>query len=134
MCLHKQAGAGNRLKDSMTAAEYELFQIGELKGFSLAISMIRTTDRVFADVDPDDAERSPPLVSASVLTPDGTDTGYRIRVRGNKQRFPDTASVVKDRATNKAKYEKDRARHQLKRKRNAVEPADAAEALEETEE
>jgi hypothetical protein len=133
MCLHKQAGAGKRLENSMTEAELKLFLSGELKGWSLVLTMIRTTDRVFADVDPFDPERSPPLVSASVPTHDGTGTVYRIRVRGNKQSFPDTPSVVEDTATNKAKYEKDKARRQ-KRKRNAAESVDSAESPEETEE
>jgi hypothetical protein len=133
MCLHKQAGAGKRLENSMTEAELKLFLSGELKGWSLVLSMIRTTDRVFADVDPFDPERSPPLVSASIPTNDGTGTVYRIRVRGNKQRFPDTPSVVEDRATNKAKYEKDKARRQ-ERKRGAAESVDSAESPEEMEE
>jgi hypothetical protein len=132
ICLHKRAGAGNRLKDSMTAAEYKLFRCGKLKGWSLNLTMIRTTDQVFADFDPFDPERSPPLVSASVPTHDGTGTVYRIRVRGNKQRFPDTPSVVADRATNKAKYQKDKERRQ-NRKRNAAESVDSAESPEEME-
>jgi hypothetical protein len=133
ICLHKKAGAGNRLEDSMTADEYELLISGKIKGWSLTLTMIRTTDRVFADVDPDDPERPPPLVSASVPTHDGTGTVYRIQVRGNKQRFPDTPSVVADRKKIKAKQEKDKARHQT-RKRNAVESVDSAESPEETEE
>jgi hypothetical protein len=133
MCLHKKAGSGNRLENSMTEAELKLFLSGELKGWSLVLSMIRTTDRVFAAVDPDNAERSPPLVSASVPTHDGTGTVYRIRVRGNKQSFPDTPSVVADRKKNKAKYEKDKARRQ-KRKRDAAESVDSAESPEEMEE
>jgi hypothetical protein len=133
ICLHKRAGAGNRLKDSMTPEEYKLFRSGKLKGWSLTLTMIRTTDCVFAAVDPDDPERSPPLVSASVPTHDGTGTVYRIRVRGNKQSFPDTPSVVADRKKNKAKYQKDKARRQ-KRKRDATKPSDTAEAPEEMEE
>jgi hypothetical protein len=133
ICLHKQAGAGKRLKDSMTAAEYKLFRSGKLKGWSLTLTMIRTTDRVFADSDPDDPERSPPLIAASVPTHDGTGTVYRIRIGGKKQRFPDTPSVVKDRATNKVKNERTKARRQ-KRKRGAAEPSDTAESPEDMEE
>jgi hypothetical protein len=133
MCLHKQAGAGNRLENSMTKAELKLFLSGELKGWSLVLSMIRTTDRIFADVDPDDPTRSPPLVSASVPAHDGTGTVYRIRVGGKKQRFPDTPSVVADRATNKAKNERNKERRQ-NRKRNAAESVDSAESPEEMEE
>jgi hypothetical protein len=132
ICLHKRAGAGNRLKDSMTDDEYELLISGKIKGWSLTLTMIRTTDRVYADSDPDDPERSPPLIAASIPTDDGK-TVYRILVRGNKQRFPDTPSVVADRATNKAKYQKDKERRQ-NRKRNAAEPSDSAESSEEMEE
>jgi hypothetical protein len=133
ICLHKRAGAGNRLKDSMTADEYKLFRSGKIKGWSLNLTMIRTTDRVFAEFDPFDPERSPPLVSASILTNDGTGTVYSIRVRGNKQRFPDTPSVVADGKKIKDKKEKDKARRQ-KRKRNAAESVDSAESPEEMEE
>jgi hypothetical protein len=133
ICLHKKAGSGNRLKDSMTAKEYELLISGKIKGWSLTLTMIRTTDRVFANVDTDDPTRSPPLVSASVPTHDGTGTVYRIRVRGNKQSFPDTPSVVADRAAIKAKKGKDKASRQ-KRKRNAAESVDSAESPEEMEE
>jgi hypothetical protein len=133
ICLHKQAGAGKRLKDSMTAAEYKLFVSGKLKGWSLNLTMIRTTDRVFAIVDPFDPERSPPLVSASVPTHDGTGTVYRIRVRGNKQSFPDTPSVVADRKKIKAENERKKASRQ-KRKRGAAESVDREESPEEMEE
>jgi hypothetical protein len=137
ICLHKQAGAGSRVKDSMTPAEYKLFLRGKLKGWSLTLTMIRTTDRIFADVDPDDPERSPPLVSASVPTHDGTGTVYRIRVRGNKQRFPDTPSVVADRETNRLSREASKARKKVsrqKRKRGAAESVDSTESPEEMEE
>jgi hypothetical protein len=137
MCLHKQAGAGNRLENSMTKAELKLFLSGELKGWSLVLSMIRTTDRIFADVDPDDPTRSPPLVSASVPTHDGTGTVYRIRVRGNKQRFPDTPSVLADRETNRLRREAKNARKKAsrqKRKRDAAESVDSEESPEEMEE
>jgi hypothetical protein len=133
MCLHKQAGAGKRLENSMTKAELKLFLSGELKGWSLVLSIIRVTDCVFAAVDPFDPTRSPPLVSASVLTLDGTDAGYRIRVRGNKQSFPDTPSVVADRATNKATREKTKARRQ-NLKRGAAGSVDSTESPEEMEE
>jgi hypothetical protein len=133
ICLHRRVGAGNRLKDSMTDDEYKLFRSGKLLGWSLNLTMIRTTDQVFSDIDPFDPERSPPLVSASVPTHDGTGTVYRIRVRGNKQRFPDTPSVVADRAAINDKKEKDKARRQ-KRKRDAAKSVDATESPEETEE
>jgi hypothetical protein len=133
MCLHKKAGSGNRLENSMTKAELKLFLSGELKGWSLVLSIIRVTDCVFAAVDPDDPERSPPLIAASVPTHDGTDTVYRIRVGGKNQSFPDTPSVVADRTTNKATKEKNNARHQ-KRKRGAAESVDSTESPEEMEE
>jgi hypothetical protein len=133
MCLHRQAGSGNRLENSFTQTELDLFLSGEKCGYSLVLSIIRVTDCVFAAVDPDDPERSPPLVSASVPAHDGTDMVHRIRVRGNKQSFPDTPSVVEDRATNNVKNEKDKARRQ-ERKRNAAESVDRAESPEEMEE
>jgi hypothetical protein len=136
MCLHRKAGAGNRLKDSMTADEYKLFRSGKIKGWSLTLTMIRTTDQVFSDVDPFDPERSPPLVSASVPTHDGK-TVYRIRVRGNKQRFPDTPSVLVDMETIRLRRERSKARKKAsrqKRKRNAAESVDSEESPEEMEE
>jgi hypothetical protein len=44
-----------------------------------------------------------------------------IRVKGNKQSFPDTASVLADEATKKA-YTADRKARRNKRKRDAEEP------------
>jgi hypothetical protein len=137
ICLHRRAGAGNRLKDSMTDDEYKLFRSGKIKGWSLNLTMIRTTDRVFADFDPFDPERSPPLVSASVPTHDGTGTVYNIMVRGNKQRFPDTPSVLADMETNRLRREGSKARKKARRqnrKRNAAESVDSAESPEEVEE
>jgi hypothetical protein len=121
LSLHKRVGAGNRLKDSMTKAELKVFLSGGSCRYSLAISMIRVTDCVFAEIDTGDVERPAPLLSASVPANDGTDTVYRIRVGGKGRPFPDTPSVVADKATMKARHTVTKARHQAcKRKADEI--------------
>jgi hypothetical protein len=114
--LHKRAGSGNRLENSMTPAELKLFLSGVSYRYSLAISMIRVTDCVFAEIDMKHVERPPPLISASVSANDGTGTLYKIRVGP----FPDTPSVVADKASVKASYAATNSRHR-ERKRKAEE-------------
>jgi hypothetical protein len=99
LSLHKRVGAGNRLNGSMTKQELKIFLSGGSCRYSLAISMIRVTDCVFAEIDTDDVDRPPQLLSASVPANDGTDTVYRIRVGGKGRPFPDTLSVLADKAT-----------------------------------
>jgi hypothetical protein len=125
LSLHKRVGAGNRLKDSMTPAELKLFLSGVSCRYSLAISMIRVTDCVFAETDTDDVGRPMSLISASVAANDGTDTVYRIRVGGKGQPFPATPSVVEDKATMKARRATTNARHK-ERKRKADGPTSEA--------
>jgi hypothetical protein len=120
LSLHKRVGAGNRLKDSMTKAELKIFLSGGSCRYSLAISMIRVTDCVFTEIDTDNVERNSPLISASVAANDGTDTVYRIRVGGKGQPFPETPSVVEDKATLKSSRANTKARRS-ERKRKAGE-------------
>jgi hypothetical protein len=129
LSLHKRVGAGNRLKDSMTKSELKIFLRGGSCRYSLAISMIRVTDCVFAEMDTDDVERVSPLISASVAANDGTDTVYRIRVGGKGQPFPATPSVVEDKATMKARRANTKARRS-ERKRKADGPTSEADASE----
>ena len=125
MCLHKQAGAGSRLQNSVTPSELELMLKGEKYIYSLAISMIEVTDCKFADTDPENEERSPPLLSASVPINDGTDTVYCIQVRGHKQSFQNTPSVLADKESNEASNAAKKERHK-KRKLEANEPTGEA--------
>jgi hypothetical protein len=101
-----------------TTGVIKFIQSGGICRYSLAISMIEVTDCVFSDKDLDDEDRSPPLLSASVHAQDGTDTVYCVRVRGNKQSFLDTASVLVDEETNKTWIADRKLRHN-KRKRDA---------------
>jgi hypothetical protein len=120
MCLHREAGAGSRQLGILTPSEIEVLRDGGELKYSLFISMIEVEDCVFAEIDPVDELRSPPLVSASVPTQDGTDEVYRIQVRGHKESFKDTDSVSKDKKSIVAKYATHKARHE-KRKRDTEE-------------
>ena len=75
MCLHQRAGAGPRLPNSMSPSEIEVLRDGGKLKYSLFISMIEVEDCVFADMDPVDEDRPPPLVSASVPPPPRTTIG-----------------------------------------------------------
>jgi hypothetical protein len=128
MCLHKKVGAGSRLLNSFSPSEMKVLRDGGELTYSLFISMIEVTDCVFAELDPDDEERSPPLVSASVPAQDGTDAVYCIQVRGDKQSFKDTKSVLKDKKSRAATYATTKARRaerRAKRKRDAEEAEEA---------
>ena len=79
---------------------------------------------LIADIDPVDELRSPPLVSASVPAQNGTDEVYCIQVRGNKESFKDTASVLVDKKSIKNSNKVKKARHD-KRKRDTEEAEEA---------
>ena len=61
----------------------------------VALSIIRVKDPKFADVDPVDPNRSPPLTSCTVTSHDGK-TDYNVSVRDDKKKIPDTKSVIAD--------------------------------------
>ena len=88
ICLHKKAGAGPRLEYGSSNSETTW----------VALSLIRVTSPTFADVDPVDPTRSPPLQSCKVTSHDGKTT-YRVAVRGIEENFQDTKSVLADKAT-----------------------------------
>jgi hypothetical protein len=120
MCLHTKAGAGSRLLNSLTQPEIEFLRDGGELKYSLFISMIEVEHCVFADIDPVDELRSPPLVSASVPAQNGTDAVYCIQVRGYKQSFKNTESVLKDKKSRDATYATTKERRE-KRKRDTEE-------------
>ena len=91
-CLHQEAGAGPR-------SEYGKTRIPETTW--VALSLIRVKNPKFADIDPVNPNRNPPLKSCSVTSHDGKNT-YKIAVRGDKQKFQGTKSVLTDEATNVA--------------------------------
>ena len=106
--LHQKAGAGPLKEYGSTNPETTW----------VGMTLIRVTSPTFADVDPVDPNRSPPLTSCTVTSHDGK-TDYKVAVRGDKQKFPDTKSVIEDEATNVASRLKDVERHK-KRKADAI--------------
>ena len=86
-CLHKKAGAGSRIEYGKTNPETTW----------VALSLIRVKSPTFADVDPSDSTRSPPLTGCQITSHDGNTT-YKVAVCGEKQKFPDTKSVIADQA------------------------------------
>jgi hypothetical protein len=136
MVLNRKAGAGSRRENSLTKDEIARIKRGGTIIYTVAVALIKTTDLVFAEADPDpdasdsdpdedsDSHRGPPLISATVLTHDGTGLEYNVSIQGNSGEFPGTPSVLADRATNKRKKERDNARHRkkaLKRKAGEIE-------------
>ena len=105
MCLHQKVGAGNRVKYGKKKPEATW----------VALSLIRVKDPKFADIDPVDLNRSPPLTSCTVTSHDGK-TDYNVSVRGDKQNFQDTKSVIADKAKN---VENALVRRNRKQKRKA---------------
>ena len=83
--------------------------------------MIRITSPTFADVDPSDPDRAPPLTSCSVVSHDGKKT-YNVIVRGNKQPFPDTKSVLEDKVK-RARILAARKKRNVEKKRKAEKKA-----------
>ena len=108
MCLHQEAGAGHKNQYGNTNPETTW----------VALSLIRVSSPKFADVDPVDPKRSPPLTSCMVTSHDGSTT-YKVAVRGHKQKFRYTKSVLADEATNVARRLKNVVRHN-KRKADAI--------------
>jgi hypothetical protein len=123
LCLHKEAGAGSRKQYSRTKVEKARLAKGEACVYSVVLSMIRVISPTFADIDPSDPDRAPPLTSCSVVSHNGKQT-YNVVVRGHKQPFPDTKSVIAD----KAKIKRDKA---TTKKRHAEERADKKRKAEE---
>ena len=76
LCLHKNAGAGSKLEYGSTEPEATW----------VALSLIRVKHPKFADVDPVDPSRSPPLTSCTVTSHDGK-TDYNVSVRGDKKKI-----------------------------------------------
>ena len=107
--LHKKAGAAPQ-------PEYGSVPVSESTW--VALSLIRVTSPTFADVDPVDPNRSPPLTSCKVTSHDGNTT-YNVVVRGDKQKFPDTKSVLADEVTNVA-YRLKTIERRNKRKADAI--------------
>jgi len=91
MCLHREAGAGPRSEYGKTNPETTW----------VALSIIRVKKPNFADVDPVHPNRFPPLQSCTVTSHDGK-MDYNVAVRGDKQKFQGTKSVLADEATNAA--------------------------------
>jgi len=91
LCLHQKAGAGSRIEYGSTKPETTW----------VALSLIRVKSPTFADIDPSNANRYLPLTSCQVTSHDGQTT-YDVSVRGNKQKFSDTNSVIADEAKNAA--------------------------------
>jgi hypothetical protein len=117
MCLHKKAGAGSRMQYSNTRVEQARIANGEACIYSVALTMVRTYSATYASVDPSDTERPPPLSSCCVRSHDG-ETTYNVCVRGNRQSFAATKSVIADKDSNVAASI---ARVDRKRKRKALE-------------
>jgi hypothetical protein len=114
MYLHQKAGAGPLTEYGKKPTK------GKCR---VVLSIIRITSPTFADVDPSDPDRAPPLTSFSVVSHNGKQT-YNVVVRGHKQPFPDTKSVIAD----KAKIKRDKA---TTKKRHAEERADKKRKAEE---
>jgi len=108
MCLHQDAGAGHKSQYGNTNPETT----------RVALYLIRVSSPKFADVDPVDPNRSPPLKSCTVTSHDGK-TDYNVAVRGDKQKFQGTKSVLADEATYEATRLKTVVRHN-KRKADAI--------------
>ena len=111
MCLHQKAGAGSKLEYGITNPETTC----------VALSLIRVKSPKFADIEHSDAGRSPPLTSCTVTSHDGK-TDYKVAVRGHKQKFPDTKSVLADKTTNAASRLQNLTRHR-KRKAGVISTA-----------
>jgi len=85
LCLHQKAGAGPKKKYGKTGP----------KTTWVALSLIRVRNPKFADFDPVNPNRYPPLQSCIVTSHDGK-TDYKVAVRGDKKKFQGTKSVLAD--------------------------------------
>jgi len=108
LCLHQKAGAGSRIEYGSTKPETTW----------VALSLIRVKSPTFADIDPSNANRHPALTSCQVTSHDAQTT-YDVSVRGDKQKFSHTKSVIADEAKNAAsRLQTSKRRH--KRKAEAI--------------
>ncbi|KAJ1482390.1 hypothetical protein T484DRAFT_1747604 [Baffinella frigidus] len=121
--LHKKAGAGNRLKNTLSKDEIRRIKRGDTIVYSVAIAIVKITDHVFVEEPNSDADptgRGPSLLSACVHTHDGSGVTYNVSIRENGTSFPDTPSVLADKAAiDRGKAAKNE-RHR-KRKADAIE-------------
>ena len=108
LCLHQKVGAGSRCEYGITNPETTW----------VALTLIRVQSPTFADIDPSNANRYPPLIKCQVTSHHGQTT-YDVSVRGNKQPFPATKSVIEDDAKIAAERLQKAARHK-KRKADAI--------------
>ncbi|KAJ1465965.1 hypothetical protein T484DRAFT_1757033 [Baffinella frigidus] len=118
--LHQKAGAGSRLPGSESVHEKNRLAKGETIIYSLFVTLIEMRDPVFADeVDPEDPTPTiPRLLSATVIGHmKGIPTTFEIEVRGHKQPFRDTPSVLEDRKEVKRLEKQSRV---TKKKRDAA--------------
>jgi hypothetical protein len=118
MCLHRKAGSGVRLENSVTSYEKQRIKTGEKMVYSVAITLVKTTSQEWfiGPLDQEDALR--PLTACTASSPDGKNT-FNISVRGDKQNFPDTPSVCSDKAAKTATNAKTNERRR-KRKADAI--------------
>jgi hypothetical protein len=114
MCLHQKAGAGSRMQYSQSAREKAREEKGEACLYSLVLSLVKVNSPTFADVDPIIPDRAPPLTACSVTSHDGKTT-YNVSVRGHKQEFPDTESVIRDRASKQKIRDTTNERHKKRK-------------------
>ncbi|KAJ1465883.1 hypothetical protein T484DRAFT_1757106 [Baffinella frigidus] len=134
--LHQKAGAGSRLPGSESVHEKNRLAKGETIIYSLFVTLIEMRDSVFADeVDPKDPTPTiPRLLSATVVgNKDGGETVFNVVVRGHKQPFRDTTSVLEDRKEvkqkGKHKYANTKKRHAPLK--SATTPASTADCVQE---
>ncbi|KAJ1482383.1 hypothetical protein T484DRAFT_1747597 [Baffinella frigidus] len=117
--LHKKAGAGSRLAGSETVNEKKDHDAGRQITYSLAMTLVEIHDPVFADeADPNDPTPTiPRLLSATVIgrNKKGFPKTFEIEVRGPKESFRDTPSVLKDKdevkRLGKQQYKAEKVRH-----------------------
>jgi hypothetical protein len=114
MCLHQWVGAGSRMEGSLSPYELKSIEMGEKLIYSLVITLIETTSRVFAKHNPEQPDTIQPLTSATVTSHNGK-KNFNIVVRPKGLDFRDTPSVLKDYAAIKARKGKTSERR-LKRK------------------
>jgi hypothetical protein len=122
ICLHQKVGAGSQLEYGTTNPATTW----------VALSLIRVASPKFAEVDPVDPTRSPPLTGCQVTSFDGTTT-YDVSVRGPKQKFQDTKSVIEDDAKIAAERLQKAARHKKRKADTKKRKADAISTSEDDE-
>ena len=108
LCLHQDAGAGPKKQYGKTGP----------KTTWVALSLIRVKNPKFADIDPVNPNRYPPLQSCIVTSHSGK-TDYKVAVRGHKKKFQGTKSVLAD-EVKIAVYNFKRAERRNKRKADEI--------------